>query len=369
MNRLARRRLLVLCPFPVGRAAGQRLKYEPYFNDWVAQGWDITVSCFMPPDLWEVVYQPGHLWDKLRGVMTGYRRRWRDLLRLWQYDCVYLFMWGTPFGPPVYERLVRWLARGLVYDLEDNIFVGQTAMASASPNRIVRLIKGPGKARYLARVADAVIVASPHMVDPTRALNRNGAVTCIPPSLDTDRICPADPPPLRDRVVIGWTGTFSSRPYLDMLADVLRQLAARVPFTLRVIGNFDYDLPGVDLDVVQWSAAREAEDLQSLDIGVYPLPDDEWTRGKAGLKIIQYQAAGLACVASDVPLSREQIREGETGFLVRNDAEWLDRLERLVRDADLRRAMGAAGRRDAVAQYSQGVIAPAYRAVLDQAAG
>jgi glycosyltransferase involved in cell wall biosynthesis len=145
----------------------------------------------------------------------------------------------------------------------------------------------------------------------------------------------------------------------------LRELATRVPYRLRVIGNFDYAIAGVDCDVVAWSAAHEARDLQSLDIGIYRLRDDPWTRGKAGLKIIQYQAAGLACVASDVPLSAQQLRDGETGLLERDQAQWADRLEHLLRDPDLRRQMGVAGRCDAVARYSRAAIAPAYRAVID----
>lgn len=364
----ARRSLLVICPFPQGVAAGQRLKYEQYFDDWQRAGWDIRVSSYMDEALWQVVYQPGHLWPKLLGVARGLWRRWRDLLRIRRFDCVYVFMWVTPFGSTILERLTRKLARALVYDLEDNILAGPVPVMGNAPNRLVRWLKGPGKARYLLRHADAAIVASPFLVEPARAINLRGEVHCITPSLDVARVCPApagrSAPP---RPVIGWTGTFSSRAYLDLLAGVFRQLAQRVPFTLRVIGNFDYELPGVDLDVVRWSAQSEARDLQSLDIGVYPLVDDAWTRGKAGLKIIQYQAAGLPCVASDVPLSRLQMRDGETGFLAADDAQWVDRLEQLLRDPALRQRMGQAARDSAVALYSHAAIAPAYRTVLDRA--
>ena len=358
--------MLVLCPFPRDTAAGQRLKYEPYFDDWRAQGWDIDVSPFCDRQLWRVLYQPGGIGAKVLGTVRGYARRLADLGRLRRYDLVYVYLWVTPLGPALFERLVLRLARAVVYDLEDNIVAGQEPRADNHPNPLVRWLKGAGKARVMVARADAVIVASPYLVGPARARNLARQVRCIPPSLDTDRICPvscARAPGAR--VVIGWTGTFSSRIYLDDIAGALRALARRVPFTLRVIGNFDYAIDGVVCEVVRWSAAHEARDLQSLDIGIYPLRDDVWTRGKAGLKIIQYQAAGLPCVASHVPLSAVQLRDGESGFLVRDHAEWVDRLERLVRDADLRRRMGAAGRADAVALYSRSAIAPAYRAVLD----
>jgi glycosyltransferase involved in cell wall biosynthesis len=362
------RRLLVLCPFPEGCAAQQRLKYEQYFDDWRAQGWEITVSSFLDLAAWDVFYEPGHLLTKGIGVLKGYFRRLRDLGRVADFDLVYVCMWVTPLGGPLLEGMVRHRARALVYDIEDNIVSATPPQVSALRRAFSWLLDRRRKLRFLIAEADAVIVASPYLAAPYGAIAQRGKVHLIPPSLDTDRICPAPAPRGDGPVVIGWTGTFSSRIYLDLLADVFRRLSVRVPFRLRVIGNFDYELPGVDLEVVRWSAEREAADLQALDIGVYPLIDDEWSRGKAGLKIIQYQAAGLPCVASDVPLSREQLREGETGFLVSSDDEWVDRLEALVRDAGLRRSMGEQGRKDAVADYSQAVIAQRYRAVLDSAA-
>lgn len=363
-----RKRMLVLCPYPQGVAAGQRLKYEQYFDDWRANGWDITVSSFMDRAMWDIVWEKGNLGKKVLGVLRGHMRRLRDMLRVWRYDAVYVHMWLTPFGTSAFERLTRAQAKALIYDVEDNILSGQALPSAEDPNAIARLLKGPGKTRYLVAHADAIVVASPFLVEPYAAIARAGRVHCISPSVDFHRIVPAAPDAVPNPVpVVGWTGTFSSRVYLDLLANVFRRLAERVPYRLRVIGNFDYSLPGVDVDVVRWTAEREAEDLQSLDIGVYPLVDDAWSRGKAGLKIIQYQAAGLPCVASDVPLSRQQLREGETGFLVNNEDQWVDSLERLVRDPALRRRMGVAGRSDAVGQYSHEATSGKYLRVLSQA--
>ena len=168
-------------------------------------------------------------------------------------------------------------------------------------------------------------------------------------------------------MTIGWTGTFSSKVYLDLIAGVFQRLAERVDFRLRVIGNFDYELPGVDLEVVRWSAEQEVEQLQALDIGVYPLPIDDWVLGKSGLKAIQYMAFGLPTVATEVGTTPRIIRDGENGLLVRTEAEWLDALERLVRDPALRRRLGEAARRDAVAKYSIKAVAAEYRRVLADA--
>lgn len=359
------RRMLVLCPFPQGVAAGQRLKYEQYFDDWKAQGWEVDVSPFMDHAMWRVAYQPGKLPSKVMGVVRGHLRRMWDLLRVGRYDLVYVFMWVTPFGTSLMERAVRRLARRVVYDIEDNVIVGQELPKPYNPNAVVALLKGPGKARFLIRRADHVIASSPFLRDV--CLQRHGAraSTYISSSVDTHRFLPRGGIP-RKKVTVGWTGTYSSRVYLDTLRAVFQQLARRVDYRLRIIGNFEYELPGVDLEVVQWSAEREVQDLQELDIGVYPLPDDEWVMGKSGLKAIQYMAFGLPTVASNAGLTPMIIRDGQNGLLVRTEEEWIDALERLILDPDLRQRLGAAARNDAVGRYSTAVISGQYRQVLDE---
>jgi glycosyltransferase involved in cell wall biosynthesis len=322
----------------------------------------------MDDAMWRAAYQPGKFVAKVLGVLRGHVRRLRDLVRIGRYDLVYVFMWVTPFGTSVMERAVRRFARHVVYDIEDNVMVGQELPKAYNPNAIVALLKGPGKARFLIAKADHVIASSPFLRDV--CLQRYGAraSTYISSSIDTRRFVPRGGGP-RSKVTVGWTGTFSSRVYLDALRSVFQQLARRVDYRLRVIGNFAYELPGVDLEVVQWSAEREVQDLQELDIGVYPLPSDEWVLGKSGLKAIQYMAFGLPTVASNAGMTPMIIRHGENGLLVRTDEEWVDALEGLIRDPTLRQRLGAAAREDAVSRYSTAAIAGQYRHVLDDAIG
>ncbi len=360
-----RKTMLVICPFPQGVAAGQRLKYEQYFDDWRANGWDITVSSFMDKPMWDIVYKPGHLGGKILGVMRGHLRRMRDMFRIHRYDLVYVFMYVTPFGTSLSERLTRAQAKALIYDVEDNILSEQQGGAALNPNPIARFLKGASKARYLIRSADHVITSSPFLNDFCLDINARKACTYISSSVDTDRFLPATPYSNEKPVVIGWTGTFSSKVYLDLLQDVFRRLAERVNFKLRVIGNFDYALPGIDLEVIQWTAEHEVRDLQALDIGVYPLPIDDWVLGKSGLKAIQYMAFALPCVATEVGTTPMIIRDGENGLLVRNEDEWVDALEKLVRDPALRRRLGEAARKDAVAKYSLAAIGSQYRNIIE----
>lgn len=364
-----RRRMLVLCPFPQGVAAGQRLKYEQYLDDWRAMGFDIDVSCFMDMAMWRVTYLSGSYPQKVLGVFRGHARRLFDLLRVARYDLVYIFMWVTPFGTTLLERLVRQLAQRVVFDVEDNVLVEQSLPKSHSPNAAMQLLKGPSKARFLIRTANHVITSSPFLKDFCLEINRRRSCSYISSSVDTDIFLPKNRYVNEGVVTIGWTGTFSSKIYLDILRSVFQELARRVPYKLKVIGNFDYELDGVNLEVVRWNSEREVVDLQTFDIGVYPLPMDDWVLGKSGLKAIQYMAFGLPAVATDVGTTPMLIRHGENGMLVRTEKEWLTVLEQLVRDPGLRRRLGEAARRDAVEKYSKKAIAGAYRNVISEVMG
>lgn len=360
----SRRRILVLCPYPQGVAAGQRLKYEQYLDDWRAAGFEVTVSSFMDMALWDRAYTPGHRLAKAIGTLRGHLRRLRDLARLRRYDLVYISMWVTPFGTTWSERLTRRWARRIVYDIEDNLLTEDGA-----PRGLRQRLKGRGKTRFLLEWADHVVTASPFMVDRYRVLNARGAITLIYPSVDTDTFRPRAGPSAEAKPVIGWTGTFSSAPYLDLLRPVFQELARRVDYKLLVIGNFPYVLPGVDLEVLTWSRAEEVAQMQRLDVGLYPLPDDDWALGKAGLKVIQYMAFGLPSVSSNIGTATCQVTNGVDGFLVDTEEEWLATLERLCRDPDLRRRIGAAGREEAVARYSRRVTGARYLAVLRSLVG
>jgi len=362
----AKKKMLVLCPFPEGVAAMQRLKYEQYFDGWRSDGWEIKVSPFMDMAMWRIVHERGHFFEKVLGVLKGHMRRIRDLFRIRRHDLVYVVMWVTPFGSTLFERLARKLARRMIFDVEDNVILESGAARQEVINPIARLLRSPGKPRYLIRRADHVISSSPFLNDDCLAINEKKAATYITSSVDTERFLPATPHSNDRPVTVGWTGTFSSKIYLDLLRPVFARLAERVDFRLIVIGNFDYELPGVDLEVIRWTAEREVADLQRLDIGVYPLPVDDWVMGKSGLKAIQYMAFGLPTVGTDVGMTPRILHNGENGLLVTTEAEWVDALELLIRDPDLRRRLGEAARRDAEAKYSVKAVAAKYRRVLSE---
>jgi glycosyltransferase involved in cell wall biosynthesis len=360
-----RKRILVLCPFPVGVAASQRLKYEQYFDDWHSFGYVVEISAFMDMRMWKIVYSPGCYCEKIFGFFRGQIRRLGDVFRVAQYDLVYIHMWVTPFGSSIFERYVLKHAKKVIYDLEDNVVLQPSGVLNKDhPNRWLSRLKGSGKVKCLIKNADYVITSSPFLNELCLEINSRKACTYISSSVDTDRFIPVSRYFNTDSVIIGWTGTFSSKIYLEILRNVFLTLASRVEFKLKVIGNFDYELPGVDLEVIRWTRETEVEDLQTIDIGVYPLPIDNWVLGKSGLKAIQYMAFGLPVVATNVGTTPLLISHEVDGLLVNSQEEWVCALERLVCEPDLRRKLGQAARLKAIQKYSIRSVKQEYRNVL-----
>ena len=359
------KKILIICPYPEAVAAGQRLKYEQYIDDWELNDFEVEIASFMDLKMWDIVHKEGHTLAKITGTLFGTLKRIKNLFTLNGYDIVYIHMYVTPVGGPFFEKIYRRLAKKVIFDLEDNRFLG----ADKESKGIAQRLRGTGKTKFLVKTANHVISSSPALNDVCRQMNDRKQSTYISSSIDTDRFIPNNQYSNDKKVTIGWTGTSSTRPYLDLLRPVFIKLKQQRDFKLIVIGNFEYDFPEMDLEVIQWSATKEVEDLQKLDIGVYPLPIDDWVMGKSGLKAIQYMSFGLPCVATDISTVQQFVVNGENGFLVRTDDEWLARLTELIDSPSLRKKIGENARQTVLERFSKNVVKNQYLSVLKSTAG
>ena len=168
--------------------------------------------------------------------------------------------------------------------------------------------------------------------------------------------------------VVGWIGSPTTYHYLENMAGLLRDAAKNHAFTLKVSGaGKPVHFEGVRVQEVPWSLEREVELFNSCDVGVYPLEDTDWARGKCGFKAIQFMACGVPVVAAAVGVNREIITDGVDGFLASTPAEWTEKLGRLLSDPELRARMAAAGRRTIEERYSLRVTAPRLARILQEA--
>jgi glycosyltransferase involved in cell wall biosynthesis len=357
---IKRKKILVICPHPVGYAPGQRLKYEQYFDTFREAGYDITVSPFMSEVFQKIVYKKGKFLQKAFWTFAGYLRRVYDLFRIRKYDVVYTFLWVVPFAPPVFEKLTRKLARKMIYDIDDLVFLNPPS----STNPLIHYLRSSKNHISLMKSADHVITCTPYLDSFVRKYNQN--TTDISSTINTDLYRPKTDYSVKEKFIVGWSGSHSTSKYLHLLDDVFRELVKTHSFKLLVMGDENFSLEGVEVEALPWKESYEVEVISRFDIGVYPLPDEEWVLGKSGLKALQYMSVGIPTVATGIGTIFRIINNSENGFLVNTNEQWKSVLSSLMDDQQLRECVGRKAADTVEKNYSINANKSVYLSILEE---
>ena len=340
-------RVLVLAPYPLDRAPSQRFRWEQYIGPLRARGIELEPSCFLDQRGMAVVHAPGEWPVKVSATLHGAVRRVRDLVSARRYDLVLVHREALPVGLATVERLLAALRVPYVFDFDDAIYLGATSAA----NQRLAFLRGADKTAVIARKSNLVFAGNEHLAQWARRVGARA--TIVPTTIDTDAYTPLDRSGASpDKpLCIGWSGSMSTIAHLELLAPTLRELQRERGIAIKVIGDAGYAIDGATVEAVGWKAATELEDLRSIDIGVMPLPDDEWARGKCGLKALQYMALGIPTVMSPVGVNSEIASDG-AALLASTPAQWMEALRLLLDDPELRERVGRAGRTRVLGEYS-----------------
>lgn len=268
------------------------------------------------------------------------------------YDIVFL---QRKLLPLPFFWCLRANSRFLVYDFDDAVAYREPADSRCSE---VESYHSRTRARRFSRTirgADLVIAGNQYLAGLVAEHGARGVeVEVLPTSIDIERWKPK----IWERevdggVVLGWMGTKSNLRYVHKLAPVFGKLAQLYPqVKLKLVCDVFVDVPGISMEKKLWSEAEESDDARSFDVGLAPLPDNPWTRGKCGFKILTYSASAIPVVCSPVGANREAVVDGETGFFASTEEGWLEKLLLLIEDGELREKMGSSGRHHVAANYS-----------------
>jgi glycosyltransferase involved in cell wall biosynthesis len=353
-------KVLVLGSAYPNTSPGSRFRIEQWMPLMAKTGDRFDYAAFEDDSLHRVLYTRGNYLTKAAGMMRGFSRRFRTLRSIKQYDAVFIYEEAARMGPPIIERFIARTGVPIIYDFCDPIYLHQPSPA----NGLFSHLKFVGKTAAICRAASHVLVGNEELAEFVR--KHNPHVTIVPITIDVEDYRPRAWPP-DDEVavpVIGWTGSYSTVAHLERLRGVLERLAKLRKFRLKVIGTPAWEAPGVDAHAQPWRAASEVADLQDIDIGIMPLPDDIWIRRRTQLKVRQYMGLGIPAVVSPVGVNTELIRDGQNGFLADSDDAWIDRLTRLIDQPALRRTLGAAGRKTIEERYSAQIWAPRIQEII-----
>jgi len=340
--------------------ASSRIRIYQYLKFLEERGFRITVS----PFFWESYQQD--LYDGRRPALTSlFRAYWRrlEILRsAKEYDLVWIEYEVLPWLPAFCER---WLdAQGVPFlvDYDDAIF----HRYDQSSHFWIRYLLG-GKVDFIMRKAKVVTVGNNYL----RNRATNAGATCVevlPSAVDLKYYRPRTTEPSTGKLVIGWIGSPSTAHYLNLVRDALAEICRLRPVKLIFVGTGPFDFAGLPVETCSWSETTELKLLQSFDIGIMPLPDEPWERGKSGFKLIQYMACALPVVATPVGVNQELVQPDVNGFRAETLDEWVTALLRLIDDAELRRIFGQAGRKLVEERYCTEKIAPNLAELLQAAA-
>jgi glycosyltransferase involved in cell wall biosynthesis len=298
-------------------------------------------------------------------IVQAYAKRLAQLLTGPDCDLIWIYAELFPFLPAGFEKLAFRTGRPVIYDFDDAFFVPYDEHARRWVRRLLS-----GKLDVLIEGAAACCCGNDYLRDHASRLNERSLV--LPTVVDADVYRPA-PERTGEPPVIGWIGSPTTwanvGPLLPILANLCREHGVR----FRVVGaGARAERDGFDgLDLIEWSEAGEVAEVRAMDIGIMPLLDRPFERGKSGYKLVQYMACGLPVVASPVGVNRQIVIDGESGILASSGEEWTEALTRLILDPDLRARMGSVGRARAVEHYSLASQAPRlielFRSVADGA--
>ena len=345
-------KVIVLVPYEYGTAPSQRFRWEQWAPYLEAKGLGIEFVPFSTPAIGDARRKGLRLRSAFLFIIRYFPWLFEALRASWSADLVVVLRNAALTGPPLIEAILAALKKPLVYDLDDAVYLPP----EVGDNFWRRLTRCDWRCGYIGARAALVGVGNPILRDYMRAFNDN--VVLWPTTVDTEHHTLRTEPDEAAIPVIGWTGSHSTAYYLEAILPVLGALQRELAFEMLVIGvEVNLRAYGLEGRCIPWSAETEIQLTKQIDIGLMPLADTEWARGKCALKAIQYLAFGTPAVVSDVGMNRDVVIDGENGFLIEPGAEWEPALRTLLLNRQLRQQMGSKGRAHVVENYSAAVVA------------
>ena len=339
-------KVLFVCLHAPKRVPGQRFRFEQYLDFLTSHGIEYSFSNLLEEKDYKFFYKKGFYIKKFGIVVRGFLKRYREIKTVGKYDIIFLQRESIMLGISWFEKQYAKRSK-LIFDYDDAIWLDRMSGA----NKIFKILKDPDKTRRIISMSDLIFAGNQYLANYAKQFNSN--VVIVPTTIDTDQYKPASNFNT-DKVCIGWSGSFSTIAHfetcLDALVIIKKKYGSKIYF--KVIGDENYRNKELNIQGKAWKKDTEVGDLQEINIGIMPLPDDEWAKGKCGLKGLQYMALAIPTIMSPVGVNTEIIQDGENGFLAGTTEEWVDKLSGLIESPQLREKVGNNGRKTVLTQYS-----------------
>jgi len=350
------KKILFLAHHRLNRSPGQRYRFEQFF-DYLQKN---EILCYLSFIIYEkdekALYYSKNLFGKVKLALNSIIRRIIHIKNIKDFDLVVIYREALPFKSTFFENYIAKKKIPMVYDFDDAIWVKDVSEV----NKKISFFKDEKKIEKILPLCKYVTCGNEYLAN--FALKFNSNVVIIPSTVDTDIYKPIKKNNINSPVKIGWVGSHTTIKHFELISDVYLELKSKYNNKVEfiVIGDENYKNEKLNLQGKKWENDKEVQLFNSFDIGVMPLPNNNWTKGKCGMKGLLYMSVGLPTVMSNVGMNKDIINDGINGFLPTGNKEWIDVLSKLIEDKELRKKIGDKGRETVLEKYSKNIIKKTY---------
>lgn len=344
---MEKRKILFIAPLYPDRAPSQRFRFEQYLEYFKQNNFDYTFSHLIDKKSDKIFYSKGNILKKTFLLFKFIYIRLKDVLKANKFDIIFIQREAFFLGTTVFEYLLSKSKAKLIFDFDDSIWIPNVSDA----NQNLNWLKNSKKTSKIIFYSNLVIAGNQYLKDYALKFNKN--VIIIPTTIDTSEYKKSQTIK-SDKICIGWSGSITTIQHFQIAIPFLKVIKERYKdkIHIKVIGDSSYVNYELDIKGIKWNKESEIDELSSFDIGIMPLPDDKWAKGKCGLKGLQYMSLEIPTIMSPVGVNTEIIENGVNGFLANSNEEWIEKLSLLIENEELRLTLGKAGYQTVVEKYS-----------------
>jgi len=340
------KKVLILCLHRPDRSPSQRFRFEQYIPYLQQHGYEFDFPYLLDAKDDKTFYGNGSYFSKASIVLKSIWKRWKEVRKASRYDLVFVQREAFMLGTAYFEKAIAKKAP-MIFDFDDAIWMHEVSEA----NKRLAFLKDASKTASIIKSATLVFAGNEFLANYARQYNQS--ISIVPTTIDTDTYRLTQKKENKG-VCIGWSGSFSTIKHfataIPALKKIKEKFGERVYF--KIIGYGKYNWDSLATPGIAWNGAKEIEDLSEIDIGIMPLPDDEWSKGKCGLKGLQYMALNIPTLMTPVGVNTDIVKNGVNGYLPKTEEDWVEMLSLLIDNPEKRKAVGDSGRKTVEDEYS-----------------
>ncbi len=342
------KKVLILCVHRPNRSPSQRFRFEQYLPFLEQNGYRFNFSYLLNEEQDKIYYNPGNYLKKLQIAIAASSKRIFETVVSKRYDLIFVHREAYMLGTSFFERVMGNKVP-MIFDFDDSIWIENVI---SEGNRKLAFLKNASKTSEIIKESALVFAGNEYLATYARKFNKE--VVVVPTTIDTEKYQCKTKKENNGSLCIGWSGSFSTIEHFKTSVPALQKIKGKygTKVNFMILGDGNYYCEELQTQGLSWKAETEVDDLCKIDIGIMPLPDTEWARGKCGLKGLQYMGLSIPSLMSPVGVNTSIIQNEENGFLPVTEEDWIWYLSALIEDIKLRQKIGVAGRQTVIDRYS-----------------